>query len=413
MYTNILISQKEELDKKLKEKYIERDFEIKNIDSNLIKIISGPRRCGKSIFAINKLKEKKLNFGYVNFDDERLSEIQDYNEIINIVNKLYGNPEYIFFDEIQNLLKWELFVNRLQRSGFNLVLSGSNSKLLSSELSTHLTGRYSETKMLPFSFNEFLRINETNNSESYKQNKFEDYLELGGYPEVRLQKIIQTEFLRDLFDSIIYKDIIKRHKIRISKSIANLSLYLLSNFTNEFSYRNLMSVIDSGSVNTVKKYINFLEEGFLFFQLNKFSYKIKEQVSSNKKLYCIDNGFVKAKGISFSENKGKLFENLTAIELVRRSNIDHSEIYYWKNQQQEEVDFVVKKGLTVTELIQVCLNLDNPKTYKREIRGLIKAAQEMKCSELKILTEKTERVEEIKKDNNIYKVEITPLYKWI
>ena len=413
MYKNIINSQREELGKKLEENYIERDFELKNLESNLIKIISGPRRCGKSFFAINKLKEKGINFGYVNFDDEKLAEVQNYDDIIDSVKKTYNNPEYVFFDEIQNLPKWELFVNRLQRNGYNLILSGSNSKLLSSELSTHLTGRYSETKMLPFSFKEFLKLGKPEYSASELRETFEDYLVLGGYPEVRLKKIIQTEYLRDLFDSIIYKDIIKRHKIRITKSIDNLSLYLLSNFAGEFSYRNLMKIIDSGSVNTVKKYINYLEESFVFFQINRFSFKLKEQISSNKKIYCIDTGFIKAKGFSFSENRGKLFENIVAIELIRRANLDYSEIYYWKNQQQEEVDFLVKNGLKVTELIQVCLNLDNPKTHKREIRALLKASQETKCDELKILTEDTEQTVTINKDNKTYKIEIVPLYKWM
>ena len=362
---------------------------------------------------LNKLKEKGINFGYVNFDDEKLAEVQNYDDIIDSVKKTYNNPEYVFFDEIQNLPKWELFVNRLQRNGYNLILSGSNSKLLSSELSTHLTGRYSETKMLPFSFKEFLKLGKPEYSASELRETFEDYLVLGGYPEVRLKKIIQTEYLMDLFDSIIYKDIIKRHKIRITKSIDNLSLYLLSNFAGEFSYRNLMKIIDSGSVNTVKKYINYLEESFVFFQINRFSFKLKEQISSNKKIYCIDTGFIKAKGFSFSENRGKLFENIVAIELIRRANLDYSEIYYWKNQQQEEVDFLVKNGLKVTELIQVCLNLDNPKTHKREIRALLKASQETKCDELKILTEDTEQTVTINKDNKTYKIEIVPLYKWM
>lgn len=413
MIRNILLSQKEELNKKLNDRYISRDIKFKNLKSDLIKIISGPRRSGKSFFVIHELTKKGIKFGYANFDDERLTLLKNYDEIVSLINTIYRNPEYIFFDEIQNLPKWELFVNRLQRAGRNIILTGSNSKLLSSELATHLTGRYSETIITTFSFKEFLKIEQRELQTFELLERFSSYMETGGYPEILVKELEQTDYLKDLFDSVIYKDIIKRHKLRISKAIDNLSTYLLSNIANEFSYRNVSETIIAGSINTVRKYINLLEEAYLFFQLNKFSFKVKEQISSNKKIYCIDNGFIRARGFLFSENRGKLLENLVAIELMRRAGEDKSEIYYWKNQQKEEVDFVIKKGLKISELIQVCYGIRNPKTFKREIRSLLKASRELDCNELHILTYDTEKEGIIRHKEAGKEIIIMPVWKWM
>lgn len=413
MIKDVLISQKEELENKLKEHFNPRKVKLSNLENDLIKVITGPRRCGKSFFAINELKQKVGNFGYVNFDDDRLSGIKNYDEIISFLNVIYDNPKYLFFDEIQDLDRWELFVNRLQRQGYNLIISGSNSRLLSSELSTHLTGRHIEIKLLPFSFYEFKNLSDNENTNSDMIALFSKYLESGGYPEIHTKQIVFTEYLRSLFDSIILKDIVNRFNIRINDSITNLSHFLVSNYTNEFSFRNTAKNLDSLSVNTVIKYIGFLEESFLFFHLNKFSYKVKEQIKSEKKIYCIDNGFIKAKGFSFSPDRGKLMENLIAIELKRRSYNDNSEIYFWKNIQREEVDFIIKNGLKVVSLIQSCLSIENPKTIKREARALVKAAIELKCQNLLILSENTESLMPIEYNGQKFNIIIKPVWKWL
>lgn len=397
MIRNIILSQKAELEKKLTEKYITRDVSISYLQNDLIKVITGPRRSGKSFFAINELKSKVTKFGYVNFDDEKIIETKDYDDIIETINNVYEKPKHIFFDEIQNLPKWELFVNRLQRKGYHLIISGSNSNLLSSELATHLTGRYSEIKMFPFSFKEFIKLSGKELTDAEKKERYNYYAENGGFPEIYTKNLITSEYMRNLFDSVIYKDIIKRHSIRISKIIDNLALYLISNAANEFSYRNLTKIINSVSVNTVKKYIGFLEESFLFFQINRFSYKIKNQITLDKKIYSIDNGFIKSKGFSFSPGRGKVIENLVAIEMKRREFIEYSEIFFWKNNQKEEVDFIVKKGLKIIALIQVCHSTENPKTNNREIRALLKASRELSCENLIILNEFIEKTEKIKK----------------
>jgi uncharacterized protein len=413
MIRDVLISQKNELFSRFQEKYVKREVSFTNLENNLIKVVTGPRRSGKSFFTIHELKNKIGNFGYVNFDDERLLKIINYDEIISYLNSIYGNPKYFFFDEIQNLDKWELFVNRLQRSGFNIIISGSNSNLLSTELATHLTGRHIELKLFPFSFSEYLSLFSDELTAVQIKEKYFCYLENGGYPEPLINKINTSEYLRTLFDSIIYKDILKRHKIRISGAIDNLAMYLISNISNEFSYRNLLKTINSGSVNTVKKFVNYLEESWLFFQLNRFSYKIREQINYNKKIYCIDNGLVRAKGFSSSPDRGKSLENLVAIHLKRKEFSENNKVYFWKNHLNEEVDFVVKENLKIKSLIQVCVNLENPYTYKREIRALVKAGNDLNCKNLIILTEETEKEEVVKFNGFSEKVNFIPVWKWI
>lgn len=413
MIKDILISQRNELFEKFQEKYIPRNISLTNLENNLIKVISGPRRCGKSFFAIHELKNKVANFGYVNFDDERLLKSENYDEIISTIKNIYGNPKHIFFDEIQNLKNWELFLNRLQRQGLNLIVSGSNSKLLSNELATHLTGRHIEIKLFPFSFSEYLAFNSAELTTMQIKENFYNYFESGGYPEPLIKNLNYTDYLRTLFDSIIYKDIVKRHKVKISDAIDNLALYLISNISNEFSYRNLLKTINSGSVNTVKKFVNYLEESWLFFQLCRFSFKVRQQLNYNKKIYCIDNGIAKAKGFSMSPNKGRIMENLVAIQLKRDEFKENNSVFYWKNQYNEEVDFIIKKDLKVESLIQVCLDLENPKTYKREVRALLKASEELKCENLIILTEETEKTEIVKYNGFSGKVRFLPVWKWI
>jgi len=412
MIRDVLLLQKRELKKKLKEEYIERKVILKNIDKDIIKVIIGPRRAGKSFFAVNTLN-KLGNFGYVNFDDEKLVDVKDYNEIINIVNSLYKNPKYLLFDEIQNLDKWELFVNRLQRQGYNLIITGSNSNLLSKELATHLTGRHSLITLLPFSFREFLKLENKELTQNEIKEKFFTYVIYGGYPEPKIKGLDYKDYLSTLFTSIIYKDIVKRYKIRSVKGMEDLGNYLASNISKEFSYNTLAKVTKCKSVHTVEKYLKYLEEAFLFFQLKRFSFKLKEQVTFNKKMYCIDNGFVYAKAFKLSPDIGRLYENLVAIELKKLEANNIAEVYYWKNAQQEEVDFVIKKGTKIKQLIQICYNISNIKTKEREVRALIKASEELKCKDLIVITSDYAKEEKISWFGKKRKIKFIPLYKWL
>ncbi len=411
MIRDILLLQKRELEKRLKEKYVDRGIDLKKINNNMIKVVIGPRRSGKSFFSIHALN-KLGSFGYANFDDEKLVELKDYNQIVDTLNSLYDNPKYLLFDEIQNLDKWELFVNRLQRQGHNLIITGSNSNLLSKELATHLTGRHLLITMFPFSFREFLNLENKELTESETKEKLFSYLTYGGYPEPLVKGLDYKDYLSVLFTSVIYKDIVKRFKIRSASSIEDLSIYLISNITKEFSYNTLTKVTKCKSVHTVEKYLNCLEEAFIFFRLNRFSYKVKEQISSNKKIYCVDNGIVYAKAFKFSPDTGKLYENLVAIELKKLEMRGLASIYYWKNPQHEEVDFVVKRGDKI-QLIQVCYNIEDPKTKEREIRALIKASKELKCRNLLVITEDYEAKEQASWFGVKRKIKYIPLWKWL
>ena len=408
---DILILQKREIDLRLKEKYVERTITIK-MDNNLIKVIIGPRRAGKSFYAIHFLNTVK-NFGYINFDDEKLVDVQNYDEMVAAVNSVYDNPKYVLLDEIQNLPKWELFVNRLQRQGYNLIITGSNSHLLSKELSTHLTGRHSLITIFPFSFKEYLELEDKELTSAEIQEKLSYYLTNGGFPEPLVKGVDLKEYLSTLFNSIVYKDIVKRYNIRQPKEIEDLAYYLISNVANEYSFHSLTKISKIKSSHTIRKYLHYLEESFILFSLSRFSYKVKEQLSSNKKIYCIDNGFIQAKAFTTSPDRGKLHENIVACALKKEEVSGRIELYYWKNQQQEEVDFVIKRGAQVEQLIQVCYTLKNLETKNREIRALIKAGKELRCKKLLILTDDKEGKESVEWFGETAVIQFVPLWKWL
>ncbi|MDO9325727.1 MAG: ATP-binding protein [Methanoregula sp.] len=409
---DIILVQQRDLQRTLGEAYIERETPISGSDSPLIKVIIGPRRAGKSFFAVHHLRGNRT-FGYVNFDDERLTKLEDYDEILSAVDLVYDKPRALLLDEIQNLPKWELFVNRLARQGYDLMITGSNSHLLSTELSTHLTGRYLQTPILPFSFAEYLRLSPRELTTEEKVSALFTYAESGGYPEPLVKRFPSRDYLSTLFDSIVYKDIVKRFRIRSVQGIEDLSLYLLSNIASEYSYGSLARVTRSKSPMTVQKYLGYLEEAFLFFSLSRFSFKVREQVTSNKKIYCTDTGFVAAKAFRVSENRGKLYENLVAIALWKNQLQGKASVWYWKNAQQEEVDFVVQKELQVTALIQVCADLRDEKTKSREIRALLKASRELRCNNLLILSEREEKTEVSEWFGMEGTIRFVPLWKWL
>jgi len=407
----IITLQKREIESKLKENYIERDKNL-NLDNDLIKVIIGPRRAGKSFFAIHFLN-KQGNFGYVNFDDEKIAEVDNYDEIVTAVNSVYNNPSFILFDEIQNLPKWELFANRLQRQGYKLVVTGSNSNLLSRELATHLTGRHLLTTVFPFSFKEYIKFEKKELTNTEVKEKLSQYLLNGGYPEILMKKVELKEYLSTLFNSILYKDIIKRYKLRNPKQIESLATYLISNVATEYSYNALTKIGKIKSSHTTEKYLKYLEESFMLFSLDRFSYKVKEQLSSNKKIYCIDNGFVQAKAFKLSQDLGKLYENIVACKLKEEEVAEKIHFYYWKNPQQEEVDFLVKEGTKIKQLIQVCYNLENNDTKNREIRSLLKAGDELKCTNLIVINSDKEGEEDAEWFGIKGKIKFIPLWKWL
>ncbi|MFH1352976.1 MAG: ATP-binding protein [bacterium] len=405
---DILLKQKKELTQIRQKRYIKREAVIPEMEKTIIKVISGPRRAGKSFFAIHELERSA---GYVNFDDENIVNAENYDEIIEAVKSLYNNPKTIFFDEIQNLSRWELFVNRLQRQGYNLILSGSNANLLSSELSTHLTGRHLATVIFPFSFKEYLKFSEGELTETEIKARLDDYIIEGGYPEHLVEKIDGKKYLATLFDSVIYKDIIKRHNPGYPKEMESLANYLISNFGTKIAYKNLIDSAGIGSEHTVKKYIGYLEEAFLIFQVKSFSFKVRQQERANKKIYVTDNGLINAKAFSFSSNTGRLYENAVAVELKKREFAGELELYYYGNKY--EVDFVVKKNTEIKSLIQVSIDFTGKDTKEREMRGLLHASQELNCSNLAVITGGYRGEEKIKWFGKEAIVKFIPVWQWL
>ncbi|NMB79437.1 MAG: ATP-binding protein [Methanomicrobiales archaeon] len=409
---DIILVQQRELRLALGERYIGRDMRLPPGDTSIIRVIIGPRRAGKSFFAIHELAGSGT-FGYVNFDDERLCRLSDYDEIIAAVDSVYEKPETLLLDEVQNLPQWELFVNRLARQGYRLTITGSNSHLLSNELATHLTGRYLQTAILPFSFAEYLRLAPHELTTQEKAAAVFPYATAGGYPEPLVKQFASRDYLATLFDAIVYKDIVKRYRIRSVKGIEDLAQYLLSNIASEYSYQSLSRVTQNKSTMTAQKFVRYLEEAFLFFSVPRFSFKVREQAASNKKIYCTDTGFVAARAFAVSENRGKLLENLVAIGLWKRQLAGDASVYYWKSPQQEEVDFVVKQGNAITALIQVCADLQDEKTRSREIRALLKASRDLSCDNLIILSMQEEKTETSEWFGMTGTIRYVPLWKWL
>ena len=412
MLRDDLVLQKLELEKRLAESYVEREAQFRNLDSDLIKIVIGPRRAGKSFFAIHQL-QKLGSFGYVNLDDEQLVKVENFNEILAAVDELYGSPRFLLLDEIQNFPSWELLANRLQRQGRNLFLTGSNSNLLSKELATHLTGRHTLAHVFPFSFREFLALEKRELTTTEKKEKLLTYAQYGGFPEPVVKKMDFADYIARLFDAVVYKDIVLRYKIRRIKTLQETARILFGNIAKEFSFTSLKNSIQGTSVITLQQYVSYLEEAYIFFGVPRFSFKVKKQESSNRKIYCFDNGFIFAKAFKTSPDWGKLFENIVAVHLKKAEIEGKLDFYYWKNPQHEEVDFVIKEGTKITKLIQVCYDVSNPDTKKREIRSLIKAKQELKCNELIVLTNDYEAEENAEWFGKKAKIKFTPLWKWL
>ncbi|MCX6250342.1 MAG: ATP-binding protein [Bacteroidetes bacterium] len=248
---------------------------------------------------------------------------------------------------------------------------------------------------------------------SDRQQRCFEYITKGGFPEVWVKNYDPGEYLMALFDSIILKDIVKRYHVRFSNALTDLAQILITNITGEFSCTSIQKLAGFNSIHTVVKYLSYLEEAFLLFSIPRFSYKITEQKKANKKIYCYDNGYFQAKAFKFSANTGKLFENAVAIDLKRKELAGGSRLYYYKNQKQEEVDFVVQEEMKITHLIQVCYQITEPKVKEREIRALLKAGTELKCNQLIVITNDYEQIENHSWFGKNGDITFIPLWKWL
>ena len=383
------------------ESYIKNDFVI---------IISGIRRCGKSTL-LAQIRKKHSGY-YLNFDDERLInfKVEDFKILEELFIELYGEKKMFYFDEIQNIPMWEMFVRRLHDERKKVFITGSNASILSRELGTHLTGRHLMLQMFPFSFKEFLYLKkfELNKNSVYitvsrakiKKN-FADYFISGGFPEYL--KELNTDYLKTLYENIVYRDILVRYKIPNEKNLKELVYLAINNISKEISFNSLKKILGLGSSTTVKNYFDYLENSFLIFLVSKFDYSLRKQMYYNKKVYCIDNGLAKCLGFRVTPDNGKLLENIAFIELKRKGK----EIYYYSDKK--ECDFVIKDRTKITQVIQCCYELTRD-NKEREIEGLTEAMDKFKLKAGLILTYDQE--EEMKLKGN-RKIVIKPVWKWL
>lgn len=398
---NAMLSQRSERDRLLVQPYLTRqtvyDFESLLQSSN-IKLLTGPRRVGKSTQAILMLRGK--NFAYLNFDDNELLKNWDEGLAEKMLNEVYPGFQYLLLDEVQNVKGWDVWVSKLFRRGINLVITGSNANMLSGEMATMLTGRYLEIKMLPFSFFETCEFN--------RELTKDDYLKNGGYPETVAQRAITQSYLQTLFDSIVYKDVVRRHNVRNATDLNNVATFLLANFTGTFSYNDVAADLGLSSVATTKKFMDYLHEPFLFYYLDRYNNKLKLMKKAPRKVYVVDNGFVSSRAFNLSENLGKLLENQVFVELLRRGYDTEKSLFYYHSRNDKETDFVLREGTKVKQLIQVCYEMSNCKTEKREVDSLVECAGELKCDNLTIITWDDERVIE----KNGYTIKVVPVEKF-
>lgn len=390
MKTTIL-NQRAERDELLSRPYQQRHTKYdadELLQNPLIKLITGPRRVGKSVFALLMLQGK--NFAYLNFDDNQLLEKWDEDLAMSALDDVYPDYDFMLLDEIQNLPDWDLWVSKLYRRGKNLTITGSNANMLSSEMATVLTGRYLQIEMLPFSLDETMRWKNISSDREEQAAQAivlaDDYMRNGGYPETIPARSITKSYLSTLFDSILLKDVAQRHNVRNTTDLYNLATYLLSNFCNPISANELAGELGMSSVATTKKFCDYLNEPYLFFYLPRFNNKLKLMNKAPKKVYVVDNGFVQSTAFNLSENLGRLLENQVFVELLRRGYIPSQTLFYYRTRNDKEIDFVTRKGAKVEQLIQVCYDMTSEKTRKRELNALVEAAEELHCDNLLVIT---------------------------
>lgn len=382
------------------------------LESGVPKLITGPRRAGKSVYALQILSDK--NYAYLNFDDTQLLGAFDEDSVMQALAEVYPGYEYLLLDEVQNLHSWDAWVAKLYRRGVNLVITGSNANMLSSEMSTLLTGRYVEIRIFPFSMEETLQFRgapinaELPDERAKLALEMEDYLKKGGYPEIVRNREIEQAYLSALFDSIILKDVAQRHKIRKTTELYDLADYLISNYSNPLSYNEIAEELSLGSVTTVKKFCEYLAEPYLFFYLPRYDNKLKEMKKAPRKVYVIDNGYIFTRSFELSSNHGRQLENMVFIELLRRGFDLKKSLFYYRTSNDKEVDFVTRDGRKVTSLIQVSYDISNTKTRERELDALVKASEELKCDHLLLICWAQEGTIEYKGKT----ITIVPLNKW-
>ena len=413
----VLLEQQDELEALEDEVLIHRPEEdLINLKSKLAQVVIGVRRSGKSTLCFNALRKAGVHYAYANFDDERLEELEtkDLDNVLQTLYKIYGKFDYLFLDEIQNIDGWPLFVNRLLRQRIHIIITGSNAKLLSTELATHLTGRHHKIKLFPFSFKDWCSIKDVEYTRLTTKNKgllskaYEEYFRQGGFPELISGEENPKEYISTLIDNIISQDIKKRYKIRNIDALKRLAHHILNETPTLIVKDALQNIIGIKSERTLGNYLMYLNQTYLISTISKYSSRSRER-ARNEKSYAIDVAFMDKRENAFSgENLGWRLETIVYLELLRRKAGTENDIYYYQGRSAE-ADFVVCDGKKTLAVYQVSYDISNDKTRKREIKGCIAGAKATKCDNIFLITDHESEV--IEEDG--YSIQVVPIWEWL
>lgn len=412
----ILSDQAEELELKKKQKFCRRKEEdLIDPDSPQAQVVIGVRRSGKSTLCYNALIRKRVKFAYVNFDDERLIILTatDLNDVLEVLYKINGDFNYLFIDEIQNIPEWYLFVNRLLRRQIHVIITGSNAKLLSGELATHLTGRHHTINLYPFSFSEYCEakgidtMSMSTMAVARRRAVFDDYMRKGGFPELSRVRN-ERDYIDELVRNILQRDIEQRFKVKHVTSFEEMSQHLLNIAPAIVVDKKLKEAFGFGSQHTAKNYVGYLKQAYLLVGLHKYSPKSQQRLTADK-IYPIDVSLMNRRSDAFSgENFGWRLETIVYLELLRRYKSQGFDIYYF-SERSGECDFVICEGRKAVVAIQVSYDISNEKTRKREISGLLLAAKKTGCKNLLLLTDHS--YEDIETED--YKIAVRPVFDYL
>lgn len=395
-YLTILSDQRDELIRTDWQHLVPRKEEQEvNLNSPLAQVVIGVRRSGKSTLCTKVMLDSGLPFGYINFDDDRLGRLsrQDFDALLAALYRLNGDFQHLLLDEVQNVEGWELFVNRMLRQGMHLLVTGSNANLLSGELATHLTGRYHQIELYPFSFSEYCLARQVDTRSfstkavALRGRALDEYLFCGGFPEMmHLNVTERTGYVRSLVRTIIEKDIARRYRLRYAQTLADVANQVLDEFTCEQSFATVQEKHNLRSPNTAKTYLQYIRNAYLVCGVPRFSLKSRERRTVHK-YYAVDTAMVAPREeVLLTESLGLRLENVVAVELQRRAKAGE-QIYYYHKVREYEVDFMVVDGVRVKELIQVTYDFRNPraKLYNREVGNLLKAGKKLNCDKLTLV----------------------------
>ena len=411
----ILTDQQEELEEKAQDELCQRkEIALVDTKSTQAQVILGVRRSGKSTICYQALQNAGVKYAYADFDDERLDGLtaKQLNDVLETLYKIYGDFNYLFLDEIQNVDGWHLFVNRMLRKKMHVVITGSNAKLLSGELATHLSGRNKEISLYPFSFREFCSMKQvdterkTTKAEAFRRAAFDEYLKQGGFPEL-FSIEDKRSYVNTLVENILKRDIEQRYRISYKAAFEKMAHHLLNVSPTMVVSTDLSNTFHIKSEHTAKNYVDYLKQAYMLIGVQKYSPKSKVR-AVQEKVYAVDVAMMDQRDNAFAgENLGHRLETIVLIHLVRRCKMEDMDVYYL-NDRYGECDFVVCKGNTVVQAVQVSYDISAEKTRKREIKGLLLAAKQTRCNNLLLLTDHESAI--VEEDG--YQIKIQPVYDW-